>query len=130
MMANKTFVLLFGENSYPLYRAEYYEAMYSHMPKKCWVTEKQTPVLLPWKLFLKGVCIEKHYYHKKQNHSLTAPPTYCSSFYKRDFILSIDSHNDSILKIRKAATLKECSLFQRNYFRRSLKFPLILFLSV
>lgn len=58
-MTNKTFVLLFGENSYPLYRAETYEAMYSHMKKKCWVTEEETPVLLPWKQFSKGVCIEK-----------------------------------------------------------------------
>lgn len=57
-MTNKTFVLLFGENSYPLYRAETYEAMYSHMQKKCWVTEEETPVLLPWKQFLKGVCTE------------------------------------------------------------------------
>ena len=59
-----------------------------------------------------------------------APPTYCSSYYKRNFILSIDSHNESIIKTRKAATLKECSLFQRNYIRRSFKSPHIPFLSV
>lgn len=52
---NKTHVLLFGNNSYPLFSPKYYQKISKHFKQQCLVSEEREPILLPWNLLMKQV---------------------------------------------------------------------------
>ena len=52
---NKTHVLLFGNNSYPLFSTKYYQRISKHFKHQCLVSEESEPILLPWDLLMKKV---------------------------------------------------------------------------